>query len=172
MDDPILQFFVEGVPVQAGSSSAFPIYTDKPLRKVSGRHHGKYYGNSIVTDTAKNKPWKRAVAWAAKAAVADVAIGLEFPLTFALVVEFTFWMPRPKFHWGTGRNARQFRPSAPHNHSVYPDLDKLVRSTQDAATGIVWKDDALVGGLGGTEKIYTPKPTLSPGVWITVWRKP
>lgn len=37
-----------------------------------------------------------------------------------------------------------------------PDLDNLLKSLQDALTGVLWKDDALIFSYGaGTGKYYT-----------------
>ena len=51
------------------------------------------------------------------------------PLTGALSVSFTFFMPRPKGHFGTGKNAAAL---------------KLARAAEDAMTGIVYRDDAQI----------------------------
>ncbi len=66
------------------------------------------------------------------------------PLDAAVHLELQFRMPRPKSHYRTGRNAHLLKSSAPLHHAVKPDLTKLVRSTEDALTGIIWRDDAQV----------------------------
>jgi hypothetical protein len=64
------------------------------------------------------------------------------PLTGALELRATFVFPRPKSHFGTGRNAGKLKPSAPALVTTRPDLDKLVRAIGDALTGVVFSDDA------------------------------
>ena len=65
-------------------------------------------------------------------------------LTCPLHVEYIFLFPRPKSHFRTGKKASLLRLDAPVFVSCKPDLTKLVRSTEDAMTGIIWKDDAQV----------------------------
>jgi len=59
-----------------------------------------------------------------------------------LCIEFV--LARRKDHYGTGRNKGILKPSAPKYHLVQPDLCKLTRSTEDALTGVIWKDDSQV----------------------------
>ncbi len=78
--------------------------------------------------------WKRTVqAFAMRAAWERI---LDGPLR----VSMTFIVGRPKGHFGK----RGLRPSAPAYPAVKPDVLKLARSTEDALTGIIWKDDALI----------------------------
>jgi len=60
-------------------------------------------------------------------------------------VEFVF--PRPKAHFGTGRNAGSLKASAPSYVSTTPDLDKLARALGDALKGIVLRDDSQIAWL-------------------------
>jgi len=162
MDDPILQFFVEGVPKQAGSKKAIPICTKAPLRTKKGL----YYGRSNVVDDCDNKAWIKAIKAAANANWAD---GWLSPLSGPLVVEFKFWMKRPKAHYGSGRNAGKQKNSAPREHITAPDATKLLRCAEDALTGIIWDDDAQIVRQV-VSKEYVPNFRTSPGVWIAVWR--
>jgi Holliday junction resolvase RusA-like endonuclease len=54
--------------------------------------------------------------------------------------------------------------------SCYPDGSKLIRSTEDALTGILWGDDGQIVRHGLVEKRYAGWPgSLSrPGAVITV----
>lgn len=54
--------------------------------------------------------------------------------------EFRFSRPKKHFKGKTG----VLRDDAPFYHTQQPDLTKLVRSTEDSLTSIVWEDDALV----------------------------
>ena len=66
----------------------------------------------------------------------------EGPVELYLVVT----IHRPKSHYGTGRNARKVKASAPGrmDHTQKPDYDKLARGVTDALTGIVYHDDSQV----------------------------
>ncbi len=75
---------------------------------------------------------------------------LEGPVMGVIVFKFA----RPKGHYGTGKNANQLKPSAPIRPEGPPDLDKLLRSTNDALTDArVWRDDAQLCSLT-TDKEY------------------
>lgn len=62
-------------------------------------------------------------------------------------VALTFYLTRPKNHYGTGRNAERLKQSAPSFPAVHPDIDKLTRAVLDALTGICFEDDRQVVGL-------------------------
>jgi len=66
-------------------------------------------------------------------------------------------MPRPKYHFGTGRNAGKLKDNAVYWCETTPDALKLTRSTEDALTGIAWKDDKQVVDLH-VKKIYGERP--------------
>ena len=96
-------------------------------------------GKPIVTDDAKrNGDWKSVVACAARQQYDGE------PLAGPVSVRVVFKMPRPKGHYGTGRNADKLKPSAPTYHTQKPDATKLWRSTEDALSGLLWKDDAVI----------------------------
>lgn len=97
-------------------------------------------GQHFVRDSAKGSAeWKRTVAQVAGAEMSGRSL-LEGPL--GLVVDF--YLPRPKGHFGTGRNAGSVKGSAPLFPVTKPDATKLLRAVEDALTGIVWRDDAQV----------------------------
>lgn len=119
-----LTFFVPGVPVPKGSAKAF-------INKRTGR--------AIVTQTNRDKqqPWASLIAFVAKekgGAIIDGPVSLTVH----------FFMPRPKNHYGTGKNSAVLKTEAPLNHTSKPDLDKLLRCVKDALTGVVWNDDSQV----------------------------
>ena len=63
----------------------------------------------------------------------------------ALKVICTFYMLRPKSHYGTGKNSGKLKPSAPE----YPlgkrnDIDNLLKFTLDCLNGVAWKDDCQI----------------------------
>lgn len=132
-----LTFTVRGIPAPQGSKRAF-------RNKYSGRIQQ-------VESSTRVKPWRSDVRDAAFAAIGGtvavhpgVTIENWEPMTGPLEVALMFRLPRPKGHFGTGRNAAQLKPAAPAWPSSKPDLDKLIRAVLDACTSIVWVDDAQV----------------------------
>ncbi len=129
-----LAFTVYGKPQPAGSKRGF---------NVGGR--------VIITDANKNsRPWKALVSDAAQQAMSYPEHDMydrngDRPLFRGpLGLEVTFWLPRPKGHYGSGRNADTLRAGAPLYPDVKPDTTKLLRAVEDACTGLVWADDAQV----------------------------
>ena len=107
----------------------------------------------------KTKPWMQAVSGTVRAEYDGE------PLPGPLRCDMQFRMMRPKGHYGSGKNAgvikSRFTNAFPTGR---PDRVKLIRSTEDALTGILWKDDSQV--VAGIEsKIYVER---DPGVVITV----
>jgi len=99
----------------------------------------RHVGNGVIIDAnRKAKPWKSAVAAFACAAYSGPL------LTGALEVSARFYLPRPKGHYGTGRNEGVLKASAPRDHTKKPDTTKLWRSTEDALKGVLWRDDSQV----------------------------
>jgi len=66
-------------------------------------------------------------------------------------IEIQFYLPRPKSHYGTGKNKGALKESAPWYHIATPDIDKLVRCVLDALTGVAWKDDSQVVSVTATK---------------------
>jgi len=122
-----IRIAITGIPRPAGSKRSFPFRRDDGSLGVR------------VTDANKHaKVWKACVRDAARAVYGGP------PLTGAVFVHMDFFLPRPKSHFGTGRNASNLRDTAPLKHIVRPDTLKLARGTEDALTGIIWRDDAQV----------------------------
>lgn len=121
-----ISIMIPGLPIPGGSKKAFA--------------HAKT-GKIVVTDDSgkRGRDWRSCVA-----AHAVVAMAGRDPLTGPLKVTFAFNMPRPGGHYGTGKNASRLKPSAPSWPATRPDATKLVRSAEDACTGIVWRDDAQI----------------------------
>ena len=92
----------------------------------------------MVESSKRVKPWRRQVA----AAYRDHDFGdmLDGPVS----VTVDFYLPRPKSHYGTGRNAGLLKPSAPNWHLTRPDGDKLTRAVGDALTRLAWRDDSQI----------------------------
>ncbi len=127
MNQSRLVFFVPGIPQPGGSKKAFVI---------PGTNRA-----SVVEDCKRNMPWRNNVQAAALAAYSGPLID------GALYLEVTFFMPRPKSHFRTGKNAHILRDSAPKYPTTKPDRTKLLRALEDALTGVLWHDDTqIVGG--------------------------
>lgn len=122
-----INFFVPGVPVQQGSK--------------------KHVGNGIMVEDSKNlQPWRDSIIYAAREQVSKFTAPPIF--TEVVAVRFVFYYPRPKSHYGTGKNATRLKSGAPQFKPSAPDIDKLVRAACDALTAAgVWRDDALVASL-------------------------
>lgn len=144
-----LEFFVPGTPAPAGSKRAFVL------------KGGANAGRAIIVDANKNaKPWQSDV----KHIVANNYFGevLRCPLR----VTFTFFVHRPKGHYGSGKNADSVKASAPNFPAGKPDVLKLARAVEDALSGIVWVDDAqIVQEILAKEYAYNGKAS---GVRILV----
>ena len=129
---PFLSFDVKGVPGAQGSK----------------RHVGR---GIMVESSKKVAPWRSDVRDAAQTAMADTWQPLAGPVT----IDVTFCFPRPRSHYGTGRNAGTLKPSAPTHPTsrAHGDLDKLVRSTLDALVSAgVLRDDSLVVALAARKR--------------------
>lgn len=113
----------------------------------------------IVDACKKNMAWRDSVK---VAAVEKLGERFE-PLTGALSLQVTFIMPRSKGHYGSGKNAGQLKATAPVFHTSRPDATKLLRSTEDALTGLAWRDDAQIAEQQ-VSKIYGTQP----GAIITI----
>lgn len=138
-----------------------------PAPQGSKRHVGR---GVMVESSKKVKPWRQDVKHAAlrETEALDWTV-LDGPLAVAM----TFTFDRPKGHYRTGRNAHLLRDAAPTRPSGMPDLSKLARSTEDALTGVVWKDDARVVEYVRLGKWYAGTDAVDvlpvPGCVIRVW---
>jgi Holliday junction resolvase RusA-like endonuclease len=136
-----------------------------PAPQGSKRHVGR----GIMIESSKHvKPWRQDVKYAALEAIGDEWQLLDGPLLVAM----TFAFARPKSHYRTGRNAHLLRDNAPTRPTGVPDLSKLVRSTEDALTGVVWVDDSRVVEYARLGKFYAgtgPGIPTEPGCLIRVW---
>lgn len=137
----MIKFSVYGLPGPQGSKKAMG-------RTKTGR-------TILVESSAKVKPWREAVKWAAMQAGARIPEG---PLWVSMV----FTMPKPK--------------SAPKRKRTWPatkpDLSKLARSTEDALTDAgTWADDARVVEYLRLAKVYPGEDRDAldrPGCLITI----
>lgn len=122
-----IRFTVPGVAQSRGSKRAFPIK----------RSNGSY-GVAVSDNNPRSRDWMACVRAAAlEAFKGDV---LREPLIFIA----KFYFPRPKGHFGSGRNAHVIKQSAPPVPMGRPDLLKLARGVEDALIGICYADDSLI----------------------------
>jgi len=78
----------------------------------------------------------------------------------AVILATTFTFPRPKSHFGTGKNAQLLKATAPDWHIQTPDADKLLRLTGDAVTiANIIKDDSQIV-IARSEKRWTSTEAL------------
>lgn len=144
-----LSFVVHGTPVPQGSHKGYAVG-----------------GRAVITnDNAKTRPYRADVTAAAVAAKAQLIDpdGILFAHR-ALAVEARFWMPRPKGHYRTGRNAHLLRDGAPAYPTGKPDTDKLGRLIGDALTAAgVWRDDSQVVDwlMSKRYTVGTPSATIT-----------
>lgn len=123
---------VYGTPAPQGSKRAFA---------VRGKG-GVPTGRVAVVESShyRVKSWRQAVVDEARKQLDG-----HRPLTGPLSLRITFYLPRPKGHYGTGRNSHLVRPGAPAVPAAAPDLSKLLRATEDAMTDAgLWGDDGQV----------------------------
>jgi len=136
-DPAVVVVAVYGLPRPAGSKRVFLVGPkDGPKRPV-------------VTDDAgaKGKDWRATV----QHAIARVY--RRGPLTCPLELACYFTLPRPRGHVGR----RGLRASAPPYPTTRPDVTKLLRAVEDAATGLLWADDAQIVTQTATKR-YGARP--------------
>lgn len=143
-EDP-LRFTVLGRPQGKGSKRVLPI------RTRAARATGQQV--VLVDSNRKAAPWAARVSAAAWEA-AQARVG-HAPVVYggAVCVAFEFYFARPRGHYGVGKNIDRVRPSAPEYMAVMPDVDKLVRCSLDALTGVLIRDDSQVVELKA-RKLY------------------
>lgn len=148
----MISFFVPGTPAPGGS---------KRFKGHFQRHTaaGKIARIPLlVDDCARNGSWRQTVQ------VFAVQAYKGPPLTAPLAISATFILTRPRCHYGTGKNAHKLKASAPKHPTTKPDATKLFRSTEDALTGILWRDDAQII-LQNIKKEYGDTPGVK--IWVT-----
>ncbi|MGH3382664.1 MAG: RusA family crossover junction endodeoxyribonuclease, partial [Actinoallomurus sp.] len=160
----------------APGEGATPVITVIAYGAPGPQGSKRYVGKGVMVESSKKvKPWREAVKHAAiEARFDELTLEMPPPLDGPLLVEFAFTFARPKGHYRTGRNAHLLRDSAPAHPAVYPDLSKLIRSTEDALTDAgVWADDARIVRYRDPRKIYAgsadPDVLHAPGAVIRVW---
>ncbi len=143
-----LSFKVDGMPQTKGSARAFmPKGARFPV---------------VTNDNPKCKNWQGMIATAAAQAMVGYEI-MSGPVSLGL----TFFLPRPKGHFGSGKNAHALKPSAPKHHTTKPDFDKLVRAVKDGLKGIVYRDDSQVCHFSPSAKLYNDRQSIGVEIFIS-----
>lgn len=152
-----LEVVVRGIPAPQGS---------KRIVTAGGRTGGRAV---LIESSRKVEPWRAAVEAATRAATRQELPARWEPFAGPVRLSVVFYLPRPKNHFGTGRNAGTLRASAPPWPGVMPDLSKLIRSTEDALTeGRAWLDDSLVVDLEASKRYEDPGLGILPGAHIVI----
>lgn len=135
-------FYVFGKPVPQGSKTA---------RVITKKDTGKTI--AIIHDVSgqRLKDWRKIVSVTASNSYKGE------PLTGAVRFTLYIYVPRPKSHYGTGKNARVLKENAPKYPLGVPDRTKLLRAIEDGLKGIMWMDDSQVIA-GDCLKLYAPFP--------------
>jgi len=122
--------------------------------RAQGRPRARHAGRFIqIYDDPKSAKEKKKIEVIIQEQAPDK------PLDCPLRVDLYFYLPRPKGHYGTGRNAGKLKASAPLNHTKKPDIDNLRKLIMDSLTGIFYRDDSLVCE-GLTRKVYSDRPRI------------
>jgi crossover junction endodeoxyribonuclease RusA len=118
-------------PLLGAQEVFFRVEGMEPAPQGSKRH----LGNGVMVENCKRvKPWRLLVADAAVRAGASMLRG---PVAMSAV----FLFARPMGHY---RKDGSLKPSAPEHHAVKPDGSKLIRSTEDALSRLVFEDDSRI----------------------------
>lgn len=126
----MISFVVRGRPATQGSKISHPLRTK----------HGHMI--HVTRDTCKRLPkWRRRVASAARNAYSGE------PMDGAFTLAITFYLRRPKSHYGTGQNERALKPQAPPKPITRPDTLKMARAVEDSLSGVIYNDDSQVTHL-------------------------
>lgn len=142
-----IKFFVPGLPQSRGSKRAFP------FKKKSGG-----LGVAVSDNNPRSKDWMASISHETNQEILRRFVACKFPLGGCPIgLRLTFIMPRPKAHFGTGKNAGVLKATAPKYHTSKPDRGKLARAVEDALTMIAYVDDSQVC-CGPIEKIYGDRP--------------
>jgi crossover junction endodeoxyribonuclease RusA len=138
-----IEVFVPGQPVPQGSMKGF-VRTGKAGVPVAALTHSNPLLNA----------WRMKVTGHMIDAIQRSPMIQHVPLTGAVGARITFRMPRPQYHYGTGKNDHLLKPSAPKYPAKAPDLDKMLRAILDALTDAqVWEDDGQVVNVS-TMKLF------------------
>lgn len=158
----VLALRVDGLPVQQGSMTSFPVTRIQNGKRVPVMN--RKTGFPLVDMKASNekelKAWRKLVTAEARAAWAGRE-WIDRGVPVFVSIEFRF--PRRA---GDLRADGSPRPDAPFYKTSTPDVDKLQRAAFDALTDAeVWRDDALVCDVHA-RKVYADTPSMA--MWVSI----
>lgn len=128
----------------------------------------KHVGNGIMIESCKAlKPWRNLVSCAA---ADSKALLMRGPVKMSVVFLFT----RPRNHFKKDGTLKILDPSitsathnrAPVHHAIKPDISKLLRSTEDALSKLLYEDDCRICGTIGDKRWVVGNER--PGAIITI----
>ena len=126
----------------------------EPAPQGSKKHIG---GGRMIEVSKRVKPWRKAIG---KEAMKET----ETPIEGACHVGLIFRFNRPKSHY---RSNGQLKQTSPKYLIVKKnDLDKLVRSTLDALTGIAFKDDCQVTNVSASKRYRNEDEEVGADIYI------
>ena len=76
------------------------------------------------------------------------------PFTGFISFKITFYMPRPKSHYRTGKYSHLLKANARAFHNVKPDIDNLVKFYMDLMNKVFYVDDSQIWALAAI-KVYS-----------------
>ena len=81
------------------------------------------------------------------------------PLIGPLAIDLLFVMPRPKAHYGTGKNVTILKSTSPRYHSAKKrfDIDNCIKFTLDCLNELVYEDDGQVAVISAVKR-YGERP--------------
>lgn len=133
----------------------------QPRPRAFARQFGKKWQARVYTPGTAEE-WKSCIAEAVRPHLPPE------PWTCPLRLSVTFYMPRPKSHYRSGKVERGLKPDAPVNHVGKPDLDNMLKAVKDALGQVgLWHDDCQVCEYGQVWKVYSVQ---HPGAWVKVER--
>ena len=133
-----VEFRVYGTPAPKGSKTAF--------------HRN---GRTVVVEGSSASGRQKLSSWTAEVAREAVNERPDVPFECPVSADITFYMPKPK--------------SAPKSKlfcDKKPDVDKLIRSTYDSLSGVIFKDDSQIV-IQRSVKMYAT-PEEPPGALIRI----
>ena len=111
----------------------------------------------MIEVSKRVKPWRKAVG---KEAMKET----ETPIEGACHVGLIFKFNRPKSHYRLNGQLKQTSPK--YLIVKKNDLDKLVRSTLDALTGIAFKDDCQVTNVSASKRYRNEDEEVGADIYI------
>lgn len=136
-----------------------------PAPQGSKSFKGFRAGRAVMVESSKKvKPWRECVEIAARQAVADLPREQRrlYPIDAPVTARIVFTLPKS----GLAVKQRRVWPDR------YPDVSKLLRSTEDALkTAGVWADDARVVNYDRLAKVFPggdPDALDQPGCVIEI----